>query len=133
MFLIVLPFLFFFRKSQRRRGRKAQQEEPAAEPVRRRKSMDMILILLHYLSLYKRLAGRLKSAQKIWGVLIRNSGLSGGAVLPKDLHEQGQEKETKAYINSINSPRQWFACRLGKGNSSALLNWRCSASRTQAH
>lgn len=95
-------YFFFFHKSQSKRG-KTQREEPAAEPVRRRKSMGMMLILLHYLTLCK-LAGR-------WTLCLEKPGSFhqeqqyGVAILSKNIHEQELEKGTKASMCCIRSPR----------------------------
>lgn len=52
------------------------------------------------------------------------NSLSGVATVPKNLHEQEQQKDIKAYIISLNSSRRYLVSSLGKDNGSALLIWR---------
>lgn len=110
MFLIVLPFLsvsfFPFGKSQRKREKIPQREEPAAEPVRRKKNVNMMLILLHFLTFYQRLAGRCtpcpedpgsfdQEQQSVWGWPCSLKGSTS----------RGRRKEAKADAISISSLR----------------------------
>lgn len=60
------------------------------------------------------MAGRWTLCPEHLGSLIRNRSLSGEAALSKNLHEQGSEKETEAYIIPTNSPRQWLCQWIGE-------------------
>lgn len=57
MFLIVLPFFFSFTNHKEKGGKKPSGKNQLLN-LKRRKSVDMMLILLYYLTLYRRLAGR---------------------------------------------------------------------------
>ena len=122
MFLIVLPFLsvfffFSFGKSQRKREKIAQREEPAAEPVRRKKNVDMMLILLHFLTFYERLAGRCTPCPEDLGRFDQEQqSVWGWPCSLKISISKGRRKETKANMISISSLRLLLKSRLGENN-----------------
>lgn len=110
-------FFFSFGKSQRKREKIAQREEPAAEPVRRKKNVDMMLILLHFLTFYERLAGRCTPCPKDLGSFDQEQqSVWGWPCSLKISISKGRRKETKADMISIRSLRWLLKSWLGENN-----------------